>query len=99
MRGSSAPSPCLSPSERRSVGTRSFLSLPDAARVHVEIGFLTLDSGLQPAVTNIVRNALHMPAGLAVERNHAGEKLHHLKQARLGVVATNLAPPSAADRQ
>src|SRR5436190_18925262 len=72
-------------------------SSADAARVHVEIGFLALDLRLDLAAADILPQAPHVSAALAIEDLHRREHLQHRQEAPVGVVLAHLALPLAAD--
>lgn len=50
--------------------------LAHAARVHVEIGFLTLQVGGQAACPDLARQGFHVALGFSVEHDHPGEQFH-----------------------
>lgn len=45
----------------------------NAPRIHIEIGFLALDIGLDAPVANVMRQRFHMPPCLPIEDDHARE--------------------------
>src|SRR5262245_54846458 len=74
-------------------------TLPNPARVHVEVGLLLLQLGLQPAAQHVAGAAAHVLAPLGVEYQHAAEHLEHCEQALARMVGVHAAVPLAADRE
>ena len=71
----------------------------DAPRVHVEVGFLPFELGLEPAAADRRIERADVPAAAAVERQHAAEQFHYDVQAFVAMLTQHATFPFAAERQ